>query len=146
MKLLFILFSLLVTTQENHWLTNFDEAKKTAADKHEMILLNFSGSDWCGPCMRMRREIFQSSAFISFSNDHIVLLNADFPRSKKNKLSKEQEAMNDQLAEKYNPEGKFPFTLLLTAEGKIVKSWEGFPDASPSAFVDQIKSITDSGK
>ena len=69
----------------------------------------------------------------------MVLVKADFPRLKKNQLSKEQQKLNDQLAEKYNQEGIFPLTLLLSPDGKVLKKWEGFPRISPEAFTDEIK-------
>ena len=145
MKLILIFLSSIVLNSgiDQAWLTNLNQAKKIAVEKNELILLNFSGSDWCGPCMRMRKEIFESSEFKGFADDKLVLVNADFPRSKKNKLSKEQARENDSMAEQYNSNGKFPFTLLLTSEGKILKEWEGLPDAKPGKFVEEIKKYTE---
>ncbi len=143
MKLLLIFLSAIVFNTDQAWLTNLNQAKKIAIEKNELILLNFSGSDWCGPCMRMRKEIFESSDFKSFANEKLVLVNADFPRSKKNKLSKEQATENDSMAEKYNTNGKFPLTLLLTADGTILKEWEGLPDAKPGEFVEEIRKFTE---
>jgi thioredoxin-related protein len=128
------------------WLLNFDEAKKVATEKHQLILLNFSGSDWCGPCMRLRKEIFESKEFISFADSNLVLINADFPRNSKDQLSKEQQKLNDALADKYNPDGKFPLTLLLNADGKMLKEWDGLPNVKPVEFVQQVKSVCDANK
>ena len=128
------------------WLTNFNEAKKQAAQKHQLILLNFSGSDWCGPCIRLRKEIFNSEAFSNFADSNLVLISADFPRSSKNKLSDEQEKKNDALADKYNADGKFPYTLLLSADGKIIKTWDGFPNVSPDEFVREVRVISNQYK
>src|SRR5438477_12871131 len=102
------------------WGTNFEEARQVAIQNHKYILLNFSGSDWCGPCIRMHDEIFENKSFSQFSTDHLILVNADFPRLKKNQLSKEQQKKNDQLADVYNKEGTFPMTLLLTTDGKVL--------------------------
>jgi thioredoxin-related protein len=107
------------------------------------MLVNFSGSDWCAPCMRLRKEIFETDSFTNFAGANLVLVNADFPRSSKNKLSKEQVKLNEALADKYNPNGTFPFTILMTAEGKILKEWEGFPNVKPEIFIDQIKKYSD---
>ena len=93
-------------------------------------MLNFSGSDWCVPCINLRREIFESTSFKEFADNNLVLLNADFPRLKKNQLSKDQQKKNDQLADKYNPQGHFPYTLLLDAEGKVINAWDGLPKAT----------------
>ncbi|MFT3910666.1 MAG: thioredoxin family protein [Ferruginibacter sp.] len=146
MKLLFLLFSVLLFNTDSGWLTNFDEAKKIAAEKNEYILLNFSGSDWCGPCIRMKTEIFESTAFKNYSEAHLVLLNADFPRYKKNKLSSEQLLHNEKLADKYDPLGKFPYTVLLNAKGDIVKEWDGLAGLKANEFVKQIMLISENAK
>src|SRR6185369_3802619 len=105
------------------WQTDFEKAKQSARKEKKLILLNFSGSDWCGPCIRMHKDIFENSAFTDYAADHLVLVNADFPRMKKNQLSKEQQEKNDHLADLYDKEGEFPLTLLLTADGKVLKTW-----------------------
>ena len=127
------------------WLGDFNEAKTEAAKSHKYILVNFSGSDWCGPCIRERKEILETATFENFASDHLVLVRADFPRQKKNLLSKEQTKLNEQLADKYNPEGKFPYTLLIDENGKVLKDWDGFPNESPEKFVEQISQITNAG-
>lgn len=139
MKVLLLALSCLWTFASPVWETDFDKARQQAVDTHHLILLNFSGSDWCGPCIRLKKEIFDHTAFLTFADQELILLNADFPRSKKNQLSKEQQKRNDALADKYNPEGHFPFTLLLDENGKVLKTWDGFPNTSPEGFVDQLK-------
>ena len=128
------------------WETDFEKAKEEAKSEHKCILLNFSGSDWCAPCIRMHKEIFENTAFTQYSDKHLVLVNADFPRLKKHSLSSDQQTKNDQLADNYNKEGKFPLTLLLTADGKILRTWEGFPPVSADRFTDQVKAIVDANK
>jgi thiol-disulfide isomerase/thioredoxin len=65
------------------WHNNLDEAKQLAKKEHKYILLNFSGSDWCGPCIRLHKEILETEAFLKFANNSLILVNADFPRLKK---------------------------------------------------------------
>ena len=125
------------------WETNFDKASSIAKEKHKLILLNFSGSDWCGPCIRLHKEYFEHASFLKEAEDDLVLLNADFPRLKKNKLSKAQQLLNDALADRYNSGGAFPLTLLLTADGKKIRSWEGIPDESPEQFSNTLKKLAD---
>jgi len=120
------------------WLGNFDEAEKQAIASHRLILINFSGTDWCGPCIRLRKEILESSAFESYAADHLILLRADFPRQKKNQLPAQQVKLNETLADRYNPNGIFPYTLLVDEKGKILKSWEGYPNVTPDKFVQEI--------
>ncbi len=140
MKLFLLSFLFLFHCNDNsNWLTNFDEAKQLAKQKHEFILLNFSGSDWCGPCIRLHSGVFDSDIFKQFADQHLVLVNADFPRLKKNQLPKGQAKRNDALADQYNKTGIFPYTLLLDENGKVLKTWEGFFDQGPKAFTDQIQ-------
>ena len=116
-----------------------EKAQQQAKAENKNILLNFAGSDWCGPCIMLNKEIFDSEVFEQYSNDHLILVKADFPRLKKNQLSKEQQKLNDQLAEKYNKDGVFPLTLLLSPDGIVLKKWEGLPRISPEGFTDEIK-------
>lgn len=139
--LLFIFLSLSLTPVK--WLGDLQLAKSEAAASHKCILINFSGSDWCGPCIRLRREILESSVFTDYAAPNIILLRADFPRKKKNQLDLNQVKLNETLAEKYNPEGKFPFTLLVDFNGRILKSWDGYPEESPEKFVSEIKQLAD---
>lgn len=122
------------------WLGDFNTATSEAAKEDKLILINFSGSDWCGPCIRLRKEILESSAFENYAKDHLVLVRADFPRQKKNQLDAAQIKRNEALADKYNPEGKFPYTLLVNKNGKVLKEWDGFPDESPEKFISEIAS------
>ncbi|MGZ3871990.1 MAG: thioredoxin family protein [Mucilaginibacter sp.] len=134
----FIIISAFFSIQ---WLGDFNTAETVAQKEHKRILINFSGSDWCGPCIRLRKEILESDKFENYAADHLVLVRADFPRQKKNQLSKEQVKRNEALADKYNPDGKFPFTVLVDEHGKILTEWDGFPNESSTQFVAQINSM-----
>jgi thioredoxin-related protein len=140
MKILFLVFFTLLFV-DGSWLLDYQIAKNKAKETDKMILVNFSGSDWCGPCIRTHKEIFEKEAFLSYAKENLVLVKADFPRLKKNKLSPEQFKKNNDLAIEYNPDGDFPLTLLLDANGKVVKEWKGYPDVSPEEFVKQIESV-----
>lgn len=121
------------------WLTDFQMAQAQAKAKKQPILLNFSGSDWCLPCIKMKKTIFETETFTTYAAQNLVLINADFPRSKKKLLDKTLQAANDKLAEKYNPTGTFPLTLLLDADGRVLKKWEGLPKMTPEMFVEALK-------
>lgn len=139
MKLL--LLSLLLSVVHPSWSGNFKDAEVEAKKSHKLILVNFSGSDWCGPCIRLRKEILDSEPFESYAQNHLVLVRADFPRQKKNLLPAAQVKLNEALADKYNPDGKFPFTLLLSEDGKVLKSWEGYPNVTAQSFVKEIEAL-----
>ena len=81
-------------------------------------LLVFSGSDWCLPCIRFERAILQDSVFLAFSDKNLIIEKADFPQHKK--LSNDEVKHNEQLAEKYNPQGYFPHVLLIDGQGKVL--------------------------
>lgn len=132
---------LFVYSSATIWSGDFEKSKKEALQTHKKILLNFSGSDWCAPCIRMHKDIFDSEAFQQYAQSKLILVRADFPRSKKNQLAKEQQKQNDQLADKYNPNGIFPYTLLLDENGKILKSWEGYQHQSAASFINDLKDL-----
>ncbi|HCU43932.1 thioredoxin family protein [Sphingobacterium faecium] len=139
MKLLLILCLGIIPTSLI-WSDNYDLAQQEAKIKHKNILINFSGSDWCVPCIRLRKEIFESAVFQNYAADKLILVSADFPRQKKNRLSVDQVKRNETLAEQYNPNGKFPYTLLLDENGKILKSWDGYPNIPAERFVKEVSS------
>lgn len=126
--------------------SNFQAAVQTASSRHELIMINFSGSDWCGPCMRMRKEIFENEIFSKMADSTLVFFNADFPRNKKNQLDKNTIKQNETLADKYNPDGNFPFTVLINPEGKVIKSWVGLPNMDVASFTQQVKTVCDANK
>jgi uncharacterized protein YyaL (SSP411 family) len=94
----------------------------------------------------MHKEIFEESSFSDYANDHLVLVNADFPRLKRHELSKVQQEKNDKLADRYDKDGIFPLTVLLTPDGKILKEWKGFPSVSSAEFTNQVKTVVDANK
>ncbi len=135
---LLILIPVLIISFTN-WHGDLNEAEKIAQKEHKFILLNFSGSDWCGPCIRMRKEIFESENFREMADTELILVNADFPRMKKNQLPASQEKLNDEMADKYNPKGIFPYTLLLNSNGKVLQTWEGLPNESTDDFIIDVR-------
>ncbi|KYP14450.1 thioredoxin family protein [Flavihumibacter sp. CACIAM 22H1] len=142
MMLSSLLFLLMTHLNGLVWLSDFPSAQAQAKQEHKQILLNFSGSDWCGPCIRLTKELFQSADFEQFASEKLILVRADFPRSKKNQLSKEQQLKNDRLAEQYNNKGSFPLTLLLDENGRIIKSWEGFPPNQAAGLLNELRELT----
>ena len=132
---------LAILNEPINWSGDFNETAKLAKTSHKLILVNFSGSDWCGPCIRLRNEILESTEFNTYAEERLLLVRADFPRQKKNKLSEIQVKKNEALADRYNKDGKFPYTLLLNEDGKILKIWDGFPAISAARFVKEIEAI-----
>jgi thioredoxin-related protein len=140
MKLLALILTLALFSPLS-WSGDFSTAKEQAIKEDKLIMINFSGSDWCGPCIRLRKEILESAVFEAYAKEHLILVRADFPRQKKNQLDAAQVKRNEALADKYNPEGKFPYTLLVDKNGTVVKAWDGFPNESPEKFIAEISPI-----
>ncbi len=120
------------------WTTDFEQAKKQATAENKKIILVFQGSDWCAPCIKLDQEIWQSTEFKEYAATNYVMLKADFPRRRKNKLDKAQQAKNDSLAEKFNPNGNFPLVVVLNNEGKVLKKI-GYKSISPKAYIQEIE-------
>ncbi len=122
------------------WQTDLEAAKKLATDQDKNIIIVFSGSDWCAPCIKLDKNIWQSDAFKNQSANDWILLKADFPRKKANELSKDQTANNRKLAEKYNIEGSFPLVVLVDKNGKVLGKM-GFKNVSPEEYIKMIHAL-----
>ncbi|MBM6500152.1 thioredoxin family protein [Flavobacterium macrobrachii] len=129
-------FSVYMNAQETKTLQN---SLVKAKQEHKKVLLYFSGSDWCAPCIKFKKTFIQNEAFQSFASENLIVVNADFPRLKKNALSAEQTTENEKLADKYNANGIFPLVLVLDENGKILKKWEKIPDETIDTFLAQLK-------
>ena len=127
----------LSTMLAQNWQTNFTKAKEIATNDNKYIVLVFQGSDWCGPCIKLDREIWSSEVFKAYANEHYIMLQADFPRRKKNALSVSQTEANAKLAEAYNKNGIFPFVVVLDRKGKILGQ-TGYKKTTPQAYIDEI--------
>ncbi|AKQ45203.1 thiol-disulfide isomerase [Rufibacter radiotolerans] len=141
MNLLVLIFSSLFTFGPPAWVKDIEQAKKMSKENHKYILVNFSGSDWCGPCIKMEKEIFENPAFQTYATQNLVMVNADFPRQKKHQLDPKQKSLNEKLADQYNKTGIFPLTVLLDENGKVVKRWEGMPAKEAQSFIAQLQTV-----
>jgi thioredoxin-related protein len=115
---------------------NFQEALQLAQKNGKPILLEFTGSDWCPPCMMMQKEIFSTEEFIRFSNDNLNFVYLDFPRGKE--IDPKQEQHNNELAETYKIQG-FPTVILLSSQGKELGRIEEYLPGGPTAIINWIQ-------
>lgn len=138
---LFFSFLLFFVLSGGNWQTDFQAAQKQAKEEHKLILLNFSGSDWCGPCIQFKKQVLDKKVFVEMAAKNLVLVNADFPRQQKNQLPDEVVKSNTALAYKYDREGYFPTTLLLDADGNVLKAWKGMPEISAKDFTNEVETI-----
>jgi thioredoxin-related protein len=137
LSLLMISLALSLSTYAQNWVYDFNEAKILAEQENKQILLVFSGSDWCAPCIKLDRQIWQTKVFKNHAKENLVLLKADFPKRKKNQLPKIQQDKNKALAETYNTKGYFPFVVLLDANGKVINQL-GYKNLTPTKYIEAI--------
>lgn len=119
------------------WMNDLEQAQKLAAKQGSPILLQFSGSDWCGWCMKLEKEVFSQAAFAEYAKTALILVKADYPR--RTKLDKAVAERNEKLLEKYGVEG-FPTVLLIDADGKVLAR-TGYRPGGAEAYVEYLKSV-----
>ncbi len=119
------------------WMTDFEAARKLAAEKSLPILADFSGSDWCGWCIKLDKEVFSKKPFREYARQNVVLFLADFPS--RTKQPAELKAQNEKLAQTYGVRG-FPTVLLLDAKGKELAR-TGYKPGGPKAYIEHIKEL-----
>lgn len=119
------------------WITDFEAAKKQAAEQKRPILADFSGSDWCGWCIRLDKEVFSQKAFQDYAATNLVLFLADFPARKPQPET--LAAQNKKLAAQYGIEG-YPTVLLLDASGKELAR-TGYQRGGAEAYVEHVKGL-----
>jgi len=117
-QLTFFILLVSVSLSAQNWESTWENTKQKAEVENKKIVLVFSGSDWCIPCIKLEKEVWQSEVFIAFSNKNLILYRADFPKRKKNKLSTQLQEANAALAEVYNAKGYFPWVVVLSPSQK----------------------------
>jgi|GEM_PF-353737 Thioredoxin-related protein len=119
------------------WLTNYTEALGKARAEDRKVFLFFTGSDWCGWCMRLDREVLRMPEFTDFAAENLVLVKVDFPR--KTRLPAAEAAQNQKLAQQYGVRG-YPTVVVLNAKGEKVGEL-GYQEGGPQPFVAQIRTM-----
>lgn len=120
------------------WLTDFEAAKAQAKAENKPLLLDFTGSDWCGWCIKLNKEVFSKDAFKEYASAELVLVELDFPRDA-SKLPEGVAEQNEALAGKFSVKG-FPTILILSPDGKLVDK-TGYQRGGAEAYVEHIKEI-----
>jgi FAD:protein FMN transferase len=134
--LILICSSLILNALE--WYLDFEETQNKAIEQDRNMLIVFQGSDWCVPCIKLEKNIWDSAEFEKYAQANLVLLKVDFPKKRKNKLPKEQQEKNDKLFEKYNTLGAVPFVVILDKTGKQLGT-NGYKDVSPAEYIEEIR-------
>ncbi len=124
--------------QEKELLLEEAQQQAIATNKHIMIV--FSGSDWCAPCIKLARTILDTETFTAYADANYIRMTADFPRKKKNQLPPAIQLRNKQLAERYNKSGGFPLVVLIDATGKKYGEM-GYKKTSPAAYIQLLEAL-----
>lgn len=120
------------------WTDDFAAAKKQAAEEGKLLLVDFSGSDWCGWCIRLDDEVFSKRKFLDGAKDKFVLVFIDNPRDK-TKLSAGAKIQNPELLERYGIRG-FPTVLILDANGEKIAE-TGYVQGGPENYLNHLDEL-----
>lgn len=119
------------------WGDNYEKALAQAKADKKLLVLDFTGSDWCGWCIKLNKEVFSQPEFKEYAAKNLVLMEVDFPQTKQ--LSAEVKAQNDKLQKKYKIQG-YPTIVVLNAEEKKVGEL-GYQPGGPKAFTAELDKL-----
>lgn len=125
-----------VNAAELDWQTDLPKAQAQAKTEKKLVMLDFTGSDWCGWCIKLNKEVFSKPEFVEYAKKNLVAVEVDFPNKKK--LSAAQKQANDALAKKYGIKG-YPTIIVLDSEGKKVGELGYKPN--PTSFIAELEKL-----
>lgn len=120
------------------WMTDWEAAKAKSKAENKPILINLTGTDWCGWCIKLEKEVFSQKAFKEFAAQNLILMEADFP--KKKELPAALKKQNAALEKEYL-QGGYPTIFLLDAEGKKLSEDLGEIKGGPEAYIEKLKEL-----
>ena len=127
-----------LTRAESDWLHDWTKAQEEAKSNHKLLFLNFTGSDWCGWCIKFDKDVLSQPQFKNFAHDNLVLVELDFPRRKSQPT--EEKKQNVHLAQQYEVLG-FPTIVVLNSSGQKVWQFDGYFPGGPEAFIAQLQKL-----
>ena len=119
------------------WTTDLPKAQAQAKTEKKLVMLDFTGSDWCGWCIKLNKEVFNTPEFIEYAKKNIVPVEIDFPNKKKQ--SDELKKANSALQKKYDIKG-YPTIIVLNGDGKKVGEL-GYMKGGPKAFIAELEKL-----
>jgi thioredoxin-related protein len=125
------------------WVTDFEAAKTTAKTQGKYLLVDFTGSDWCGWCIRLKKEVFSKDHFKTEAPKNFILVELDFPRAK-DKMTPELIEQNKKLSKEYSIRG-YPTILLMDSDGKVFAK-TGYLAGGPEKYIKHLNSLIESKK
>jgi len=127
------------TASELSWGTDLPAALNQARSEKKMVLLDFTGSDWCPWCIKFDRDVLSTGQFAAYAKSKLVLVKVDFPRH--SPQSKELKHANDGLSKRFGVDG-FPTYVLLNQSGKELGRQVGYAEGGPNAFIAELESFS----
>jgi protein disulfide-isomerase len=121
---------------ESTWLTDLPKAQAQAKAENKIVLMDFTGSDWCGWCIKFKKEVLDTSEFKNYAATNVVLVEVDFPNKKPQ--SAELKKANKELQTKYDVSG-FPTLVVLDKNGKEIGRQVGYSAGGPKAFIAKLE-------
>ncbi len=141
MKIIYVfIFLLSFSLTAQNWETDWKVATQKSKKNNQKLILVFSGSDWCIPCIKLEKEIWEEESFKAYAVENYVMLRADFPKRKKNALSIEKQKHNDKLAERFNAAGYFPLVVIISPEEKVLGQL-GYEKSTPEKYIELINAF-----
>lgn len=119
------------------WLTDLSQAQAKAKAEHKLVMMDFTGSDWCGWCIKLNKEVFSQPEFAEYAKKNLVLVEVDFPRQKQQTAA--QKKANQELQQKYKIEA-YPTIIVLNEEGKKVGEL-GYQPGGPKSFTAELDKL-----
>jgi thioredoxin-related protein len=127
----------ITASAESNWVTDYKKAQEAAKAGKKLMLLDFTGSDWCGWCMKLDKEVFSTPEFQNYASRNLILVKLDFPRRRPQTEALKKQ--NEQLAQKYGIQG-FPTIIVLNGQGEKVGEL-GYMDGGPSPFLAKLETL-----
>jgi len=129
------------SAEELQWQTDLPKAQAQAKTENKLVMMDFTGSDWCGWCIKLNKEVFSTPEFAEYANKNLVPVEVDFPNKKKQ--SAELKKANDALQKKYEIKG-YPTIIVLNGEGKKVGEL-GYQPGGPKPFIEELEKLRKKG-
>ena len=127
----------ITASAESSWVTDYKKAQEDAKAGKKLMLLEFTGSDWCGWCMKLDKEVFSTPEFQNYASKNLILVKLDFPRRRPQTEALKKQ--NEQLAQKYGIQG-FPTIIVLNGQGEKVGEL-GYMEGGPSPFLAKLETL-----
>ena len=132
------LFATAALAMAGDWQTDYSKALAVARSQNKRVLLDFTGSDWCGPCIQLKKTVFSKPEFQSYAEKNLVLVEIDYPQRKQQ--SAELKRQNEKLSKQYGIDEKgYPTIVLLDPAGKIVRELTGYDGETPASMIAWIE-------